>query len=187
MKPREILNRKNIPVALMLMGVISYVVVAGVNSRLYISTASVLALVVCYLFYSNGYKYLLTVVLVAALFGLVTFFPVEGYVSFGLSSLKLRIHLGGLFLVGLTYFLNKKTADVFIVDSFQRLFDITPERIQAMNEKRYNDAVSEYKQRYKEHTTEQLELIVKEGRYVPEALEAARQLFNERKESGEEL
>lgn len=187
MKLNNMLNRKNIPVAVMLAGNIWYWVVAGIDNNFYISLSCTLMLVLSFGFYNKAYKYLLFTVLVAALFGLVTFFPTDGCLSLGVSRLILKIQIGGLFLVGLTYFLNKESANIFVVDSFQRLFDITPERIQAMNEKRYKDAVSEYKQRYKEHTIEQLKLIVEESRYVPEALEAARQLLNERKGTGEEL
>ncbi len=187
MKPRELLNRKNIPIAFMLMGVIWYFLEVGANSKFYISTLCVLALVLCYVVYTKGYKYLLFIVLLATLFGWVSFFPTEGYIRFSMFKIALTIQVGGLLLVGCTYWLNKESVNIFIVESFQRLFDITPERMQIMNQERYKSSVSRYKQRYQEYTSEQLTLILKENRYVPEALEAARQLLEERRNTDIEL
>ncbi|HRG87962.1 MAG TPA: hypothetical protein PLW44_03015 [Chitinophagales bacterium] len=187
MKPREILNQKNIPIAFMLMGVIWCFLEVGLNSKFYVSTLCVLALVLCYVGYTKGYKYLLFIVLLATLFGWVSFFPIEGYVRFSVFKIAATIQVGGLILIGVTYWLNKESANTFIVGSFQHLFDITPERVQAMDKERYKNSVSGYKQRYQEYTSEQLTLILQENRYVPEALEAARQLLEERKNTGVKL
>lgn len=187
MKLNGLVNKKNITLVFMQAGVVWYWLVAGIDKKLYISIACILVLFICYVVYNKGYKYLLAIVLLATLFGWISFFPTEGYIRFSIFKIALTIQVGGLLLIGGTYWLNKESVNIFVVDSFQRLFDITPERIQTMNQERFESSVSRYKQRYQEYTSEQLTLILQENRYVPEALEAARQLLEQRENTDIEL
>ncbi|MBC8112170.1 MAG: hypothetical protein H7Y04_14025 [Verrucomicrobia bacterium] len=82
------------------------------------------------------------------------------------------------FFVGLlTYILNFTRINDFIIDCFTP----SPEQARINQIERENEAISKFKERYKYYSTNQLENILKGRKFVPEALEATKQLLEEQK------
>ena len=131
-----------------------------------------------YYFLRPSYKYTLAFTIAGGLLNFMTFPALETTQSFGLNSLKVSFQPSA-FLAGLlVYLINFKKVNEFIIDN------LTAKRTQEEQTKiakaRFQEGVEKFKEKYGNYSAEMLTEIVIEKKFVPEALEAARQLLKER-------
>ncbi|WP_426291853.1 hypothetical protein ACN9ML_17430 [Dyadobacter endophyticus] len=133
---------------------------------------------VTYWFFPPYYKYTLGLTIAGGLFNLMTFPALETTQSFALSSLKVSFQ-SAAFLAGLVaYIINFKRANQFVIDNLTN--KPTPEEQDKIEKAGFQESVGKFKEKYSSYSEEILTEIVIEKKFVPEALEAARQLLKER-------
>lgn len=131
-----------------------------------------------YSFLRPFYKYSLGLTITAGLFNLITFSALETRQIFGLGGLEVGFQPSA-FLAGLlAYIVNFKRVNEFII--VHLMTARTPEEQNKIGKERMRESVDKFKEKYRNYSVEMLTEIVIEKKYVPEALEAARQLLKER-------
>jgi hypothetical protein len=118
------------------------------------------------------YKYILSLTFLFGLVNLINFTPALTISGLRIGQLEIGFQPTIFLTVILTYFLYFKRLNNYILD----LFTLTTDQ----NEKMVLEQIEKFKYTYKNKDTEELIQIISENKYVPEALEAARQLLNER-------
>lgn len=111
------------------------------------------------------------------LFNLMTFPALETTQSFAVSSLKVSFQPSAFFAGLLAYIVNFKRANKFVMDNLTTRQ--TPEQQDKIKKARIQESVGKFKEKYGSYSVEMLTEIVNEKKFVPEALEAARQLIKE--------
>ncbi len=131
-----------------------------------------------YFFLRPFYKYTLGLTIAAGLFNLMTFSALETTQSFALGSLKISFQPSA-FLAGLVaYITNFRKVNEFVFDNLRTAQ--TPEMQDKIGKEKFQESVAKFKVKYDNYSVEMLTEIVTEKKYVPEAIEAAKQLLKER-------
>lgn len=131
-----------------------------------------------YCLFRPFYKYTLGLTIAGGLFNLMTFPALETTKSFALSSLKVSFQPAA-FLAGLlAYLVNFKRVNGFIIDHLTT--KQTPEEQDKIEKARFQETVGKFKEKYGSYSVEILTEIAIEKKFVPEAVEAAKQLLKER-------
>ncbi len=131
-----------------------------------------------YFFLRQFYKYTLVLTIVIGLFNLMTFSALQTKSIIGINSLKIGFQPSAFWAGLLAYIINFKRINEFILDNL--VTKQTPEEQERIEKVRFAEEVEKFKGKYESYSAETLTEIVTANRYVPEALEAARQLLNER-------
>ncbi len=125
------------------------------------------------------YKYTLAVTIIVGLFNLIVFSAVEWTTSISFNSLEVSFQPQA-FLAGLlAYLINFKRVNNFLLDNIGT--KQTPEERENYEKAIFAEETEKFKERYKNYSNETLTEIITENKYVPGALEAARQLLHERR------
>lgn len=133
------------------------------------------ALVINYAIYFKRrslYKYSLMTTLVIGYFNFIHFTPFQETSSFSLNKLQFKFQGIALLMLILTYLLNFNKANNII------LAQIRPSSIGI--EKKREEEISNFKERFRDYNLYTLNKILEEKKLVPSALEAARQLKEEK-------
>ncbi len=126
--------------------------------------AAVSLCMVSYFFFRAFYKYILLFTLLLGLCGFIYFLPNQEMVSLIIGVLKISCNLLSLALVLLTYALNYKRANYYLLSL------ITPKEIETAEQHR--EEIERFLNRFRTKSTEELTQILTENKLVPEALEA---------------
>lgn len=150
----------------------------ALSTKHYIAFGAVTLNFLAYFLLRNLYKYILGLTVVIGLFNVIVFSVFETTQSFSLNSLKISFQPSA-FLAGLlAYILNFKKVNNFILDNFRTVQ--TPEEQDKFEKVIFDEETQKFKERYKSYSNEDLTEIITEKRYVSGAIEAARQLLDER-------
>ena len=125
------------------------------------------------------YKYTLGLTILIGLFNIVTFSDINTTTSFGFGSLAVTFQSKAFWVGLLTYIINFKKVNLYIIDSVATKSP-TEEQIN-IQKKQFAESVKKFKLNYENYSAENLTEIVTKNKYVPEALEAARELLAEKK------
>lgn len=131
-----------------------------------------------YFFLRQFYKYTLGLTIAIGLFNLMTFSALQTTSIIGINSLKIGFQPSAFWAGLLAYIINFKRINEFILDNL--VTKQTPEEQERIEKVRFAEEVEKFKGKYKSYSAETLTKIITANKYVPEALEAARQLLNER-------
>jgi hypothetical protein len=125
------------------------------------------------------FKYVLTLTLLFGLINLINFTALQTMSFIAFDELKLGLQ-PTIFLISiLTYIINFKRANELLYD----IFGPTPEQANKNAQRRQTEQIDKFKDRYSKFSDEQLNAILTENKFVPEALQAARQLLTERQKT----
>lgn len=123
------------------------------------------------------FKFVFGATLLLGLFCGINFTPLDSKLTFGIGSLEIGFQPTS-FLVGLlTLALNFKTIKLALNDNN----DEVSEQNSQYNQKRFNEDVEKFKSKYISYSTDDLTQLVTDRRYRASALEAARQILNDRR------
>jgi hypothetical protein len=134
-----------------------------------------------YFFLRQFYKYTLGLTITIGLFNLMTFSALQTTSSIGINSLKIGFQPSAFWAGLLAYIINFKRINEFILNNL--VTKQTPEEQERAEKARFAERVEKFKWKYESYSAETLTEIVTANKYVPEALEAARQLLNERQQN----
>lgn len=147
----------------------------------YLAFVSIAVNFICYFFFRSIYKYALLITIVVGLFNLINFTAVEHFIGLRIGKVSISFQPTA-FLVGfLVYVLNFKRANNFLIDLIA--VKRTPEEQEKFEKKVFAEGVEKFRNTYSHYSNEALTEIVEAKKFVPEALEAARQLLQEREQS----
>ncbi len=132
--------------------------------------------VICFFIARPFYKYLLVLTLGLGLFNLINFIPAEVKTGFGIGSLMVYFSPVVFVVVLLTYFLNRNQANKVLF----ALIGPSPERAEKNRKAQQAEEINKFKTRYAKYADSELETILQEKKYVPEALQAAREILRNR-------
>lgn len=148
------------------------------TTKHYIALAAIGVNLLTYFLLRPFYKYILGLTIVVGLFNLMTFSALETTQSFSFNSLKISFQPSA-FLAGLlAYVINFNRVNEFVIDNLAT--KRTPEEQETIEKARFGEGVEKFKKKYDGYSAKTLTEIVAANKYVPEALEAARQLLNDR-------
>jgi len=138
-----------------------------------------IALIIClisFFAFRAYFKYVLFMTLILGLLGVLEFRPSETYFVIKISSLEIDFQLTSFFVGILTLIVGAdRINEVLEVKGNQNTKQI------AINKQaRFSEEVENFKNTYRNKSSESLKQIVAENKYVAPALEAARQLLDER-------
>ena len=137
---------------------------------------------IAYFFLRNIYKYILVTTIAVGLFNLIVFSALHTTNSYStclLPGVKVSFQPSAFYAGMVCYILNFKRANRYIIS--QLTTKRTPEEIERNQKEQLAEEVQKFKDRYEGFSIEDLTKIVSEAKLVPGAVEAARQLLNERK------
>lgn len=158
------------------------VVIAGesydysLTIRHYLALAAVIVNVIGFFTLRRSYKYLLLATIVLGIFNYITFSTLETTRSFNIGGLRFGFQPSAFFAGLVAYVVNGEKVNKLIID----LFRSSPDDEEKNAKASWSDSVNKFKERYKNYSSEELDEILTEKKYVAEALEAARQLRSER-------
>jgi len=122
------------------------------------------------------FKYVFGATLLLGLFCIINFTPLDSKWTFGIGSLKIGFQPTA-FLVGLlTLALNFKTIKLALDNNNG---EVSEQNLQD-NQNRFNKDVEKFKQKYLSYSSDDLTQLIADKRYTASALEAARQILNDR-------
>jgi len=127
--------------------------------------------------YRTYYKYILIFSLLLGFSNFVNFTPYEiaGFIK--LNSIKLHFQPFISLICIVTYIFNFRRVNELLIQTFK-----SPPEVAAKKETaEYTDQIEKFKKLYYNHSDEQLQTIIAEGRHINEAINAARQILTERK------
>lgn len=100
-----------------------------------------------------------------------------------LNSIKLHYQPFISLICILIYIFNFRRVNESLMQNFK-----SPPEVTAKKETtEYTDQIEKFKKLYYNHSDEQLQTIIAEGRHINEAINAARQILNERKTSHDKI
>lgn len=158
------------------------VVIAGesydysLTIRHYLAFAAVILNVVGFFTFRRFYKYVLLTTIVLGIFNYITFSALETTRSFNIGGLRFGFQPSAFFAGLVAYIANRKKVNKLIID----LFRSSPDYEEKNAKVYWSESVNKFKEQYKNYSSEELDEILTEKKYVAEALEAARQLRSER-------
>jgi hypothetical protein len=124
--------------------------------------------------FRNYYKYLLGITLILGFWGVINFTPSLLMIALGFGRFEIVYQPTVFFIVALTYIINFKRANEFIINQLRSIKGREGE----FEEQLQGDKIEKFKERYRMFSDNQLKQILEEAEFVPEALEAARQLLD---------
>jgi hypothetical protein len=131
-----------------------------------------------FFFFFKGYQYIIGATILSGLFNLINFAPLESTVGIAINSFSIRAQPESLLAGVLFIMVNKKQLLAFFKGKKSDASSNKPESARQFATIQEN--VAQFRVKYENYSTESLTEIVSAGRYVPEALEAARQVLEER-------
>jgi hypothetical protein len=144
----------------------------------YLAFVSIAVNFICYFFFRSIYKYALLITIVVGLFNLINFTAVEHFIGLRIGKISVSFQptafLGGL----LAYFLNFNRVNSYLIDLIA--VKRTPEEQEKFEKKVFAEGVEKFRNTYRHYSSEALTEIVEAKKFVPEALEAARQILEDR-------
>jgi hypothetical protein len=141
----------------------------------YVAFAAVAICLIIFFVYRPFYKYVLGATFFLGLFDLINFTAEDTIFSLGLNSLKISFQPTTFYIIILTVIINLKEIRKKREENVQ-----TIEPISNYSQDRFNEQFEKFKETYKNKTSDELTQIVTENKFTPAALEAARQLLNDR-------
>ncbi|MES2519716.1 MAG: hypothetical protein V4585_16485, partial [Bacteroidota bacterium] len=130
--------------------------------------------------FRRSFKYILTLTLLCGLINLINFTALQtiSFIAFDKHKLGLQPTILGISI--LTYIINFKRANEILYDFFRP----TPEQVDKNAKRRQAEQINKFKVRYSKYSDEQLNIILTENKFVPEAaLQAVRKLLKERQKT----
>ncbi len=125
------------------------------------------------------FKYVFTLTLIFGLINLINFTALQTISAVAFDKHQLGLQ-PTIFLISiLTYIINFKRANEILYD----IFGPTPEQANKNAQRRQTEQIDKFKDRYSKFSDEQLNGILTENKFVPEALQAAQQLLTERQKT----
>lgn len=141
----------------------------------YIAFSVIFINLITFFFYKAFFKYVLLVTILLGLFNIITFSVLTTTVGInGLMGVQPSAFLSGL----LAYILNFKRATKWIIKNIRT--NHTPEQVERIEKQKFIEEIQKFVSRYKGYSTNSLHQIVRENEFVPAAIEAAKQLIEER-------
>jgi hypothetical protein len=110
------------------------------------------------------------------LFNLINFIPYEITTVLGLNSLIVELSVVFILVILLTYSLNHHQVNTVLLAGLS----LFPEQSENSRKAKQAEEVTQFKARYVKYSNDELETILREKKYVAEALQAAREILNER-------
>ena len=131
---------------------------------------------ISYFFGRRLFKYVLTLTLLLGLINLINFTALltMSFIAYDKHQLGLQPTIFWISI--LTYIINFKRANEILY----KFFGPTPEQADKNARRRQTEQIDKFKDRYSKYSDEQLNIILTENKFVPDALQAVRQLLNER-------
>ncbi len=123
------------------------------------------------------FKYVFCLTILLGLFCIINFTPLDSNWFFRIGSLKI-VFQPTAFLVGLlTLAINFKTFKAAL--DYNNHGEVSEQNLQD-NQKRFNEDVEKFKEKYLNYSSDDLTQFVADKSYTASALEAARQILNDR-------
>ncbi len=147
------------------------------NIKHYGAFIAVALCVISFFVFRYSYKYFLGITLLAGLTGLINFTlnQYKWFLGFGKSEI-ISVQPIVLLIAILTYSINFKRANEFIINQLRSMKGQESEFVEQLQ----IGKIEKFKERYCVYSDNQLKQILEEAEFVPEALEAARQLLDNR-------
>ena len=145
----------------------------ALNPGHYGGFAATLVLLASFFWFRSSYSYLLLLCFLLALSGVINFLPSEMTIGLYIGELRVGLSIAGILLGLLVYILNHQRVNALL---FNLIRPSTEKTAQV-----HQEAVGEFKERFNRKSPEELTQIVTANRLVPAAIEAARQLLQERR------
>jgi len=143
----------------------------------YLAFAAVLINFISFFLFRSIYKYTLLVTVLLGAFNFINFSAFETTWSVNISSLTIAFQPSAFLAGFVTYLINRKKINGYIIDQLKP----SPEDAERNAKEYWSESVNKFKERYSSYSIEELNQILAENKYVAEALEAARQLINDRR------
>lgn len=151
----------------------------GLEFQNYIGLGAIVSNFLVYFFLRRFYKYTLTITIAVGLFNLARFSALDQSISFGINGSKgIGLQPSALLATLLVYFVNFRRINRWIFHSIKE--EPTLEETKQQEAEIFREETEIFKERYKNHSYEALVQIVAENRFVPAAIEAAKQLLVEK-------
>jgi len=131
------------------------------------------------------YKFTLGLTVLAGLFNLIIFSDLETTIGFTINKFEISFQPSAFFAGLIAYLINFRRINDFIIDHLTTTR--TLEEQEKIDKTLFAEGVQKFKEKYENYSFDALTEIVNTNRFVPEAVEAARQLLNERKFSRPEI
>ena len=151
------------------------------QTKHYLAFGAVAINFLTYFFSRKFYVYTFGLTLVIAIFNLVLFSAFETTYNFRAALNSINLEIGfppAVWLAALlAYIINFNRINKYFITN---LFKKTPEEAERYEKELFVEQTEKFKERYKHHSTEDLNEIVTTNKLVPPAIEAAHQLLNER-------
>jgi hypothetical protein len=125
------------------------------------------------------FKYVLGLTLLLGLINLINFTALQTISFIAYDKHQLGLQPTIFWISILTYIINFKRANEILYD----IFGPTPEQANKNAQTRQQEQIDKFKDRYSKFSDDQLNAILTENKFVPEALEAVRQLLTERQKT----
>ncbi len=162
-----------------LWGGIGYCGINGFLSELKVIAAIILLILstgITYFNYELGVRITLGTILIGTI-NLVDFFPVKYFISFGINAIEIGFEFL-LFGIGIIhYFTNREELSKFLKDLIYR--EVSEEELKSAQRSKINGL----KRRFSNKQIGELEMIVNNDKLLPEAIKAAKELIEEKKEN----
>lgn len=151
----------------------------SLNLKHYLGFAAIAINFIVYFLFRQFYKYSLPLTIAIGLFGLVAFSALQMKWNFGaIIGLPFGLQVAALLAGHVAYLLNFHNVNQSLADRLTA--KRTPQEEVLYKETKSAESIQKFKEKYDNYSTEKLNEIIAANKYVPEALEAARQLLNAR-------
>lgn len=148
------------------------------KTKHYLAFVAIVVDLLTYFLLRPFYKYTLGLTIGLGLLNIMVFPALEVTQSFALGSLKVSFQPSAFFAGLVVYLINFKRINEFLIEHL--ITKGTPKEQKNVRAKFVED-VERFKVKYNNYSVEDLAEIVTENKFVPEAIEAARQLIKERR------
>lgn len=143
----------------------------------YLAMLCVAITIASYFLFRTAYRYLLVITIIAGVFNFIRFYPLDTSASISIGGAGIRFQPIAFMAGIIAFVVNFKKIYVSVFGN------VDPKMLEEVHNKKFAEAVEKFKDTYADRSDESLNNIVAENRFVPEAVEAAKQLLNERAQS----
>jgi hypothetical protein len=147
------------------------------NTKHYLGFTTLIINYLVYIFLRKYFKIIITLTLLLGLFNFINFTAALITSSINIGNVLLGCQPYVFLICLLTYFLNKNSVHKML----HKVLEPSPEIVRVRKEKQEANSKRNFLLKYQTCSTTQLETILKEKRHVGEALEAAKQMVEQRK------
>ncbi len=140
----------------------------------YIAFVTILLNFLFYFFLRKFYNYILALTIGIGIFNIITFSALQTILQLTIFRIGFNFQLAAFWAGLLAYVINFKRINGLIVEAFGN-----KQTEEEYDKYKYNEDVLRFKEKYAKYTKEELSEIIRENKFVPEALEAAAQLLKE--------